>query len=116
MPDKERESLNIGELLEEKGKPDPKDETISALENEIESLKDKHYEERFIWILVCMAIADAFLFSHIDNWTAPLVIGVIELIAIVILADRCKVNTVMPLIDRITGAIAAQRHKDTHAE
>lgn len=107
---KQVEKLGIAELLEEKGNPDSKDKTISALENAVEELKDKHFEERFIWILVCMVIADAFLFSHIANWTAPLVIGVIELVAIVILADRCKVNTVMPLIDRITGAIGANRN------
>lgn len=107
QPDK----LGIGQLIEEKGNPDSKDETISSLERSIEDLKDKHYEERFIWILVCIVLADSFIFSHIENWTAPIVIGVLEIIAIVILADRCRVNTVLPLIDRITGAIAAVSKK-----
>lgn len=104
--------LQIGELLEEKGTPDSKDETISSLERTVEDLKDKHYEERFIWIIVSIVLADAFIFSRIANWTAPLVIGVLELIAVVVLADRCRVNTVMPLIDRITGAIGAARRKE----
>ena len=59
---KQSETLGIDQLLEKQGEPDPKDQTISSLEGTIEDLKDKHYEERFIWILVCVILADAFIF------------------------------------------------------
>jgi hypothetical protein len=38
-----------------------------------------------------------------QNWPAPVVIGIIELIAVLVMADRRKVGTVAPLIDKMTG-------------
>ena len=95
-------SKTLAEVLAD-AVPDQKDQTIAVLEGQIGDLTNKHYEERFIWILICIVLIDALIFSHMSNWTAPLVIGVFELIAVVILADRYKVDTVAPLIDRLTG-------------
>ena len=83
--------------------PDPKDETIAALEIEIQGMRNKHYEERFVWALVCIGLADTFIFTHMQNWAGALVIGGIELIAVAVLAARYEVDVVAPLIDKLIG-------------
>jgi len=40
---------------------------------------------------------------NLESWTGPLVIGIVELIGLYVLADRYKVDTIAPLIDRLTG-------------
>lgn len=105
------EPTGISQLIEDKGNPDRRDETIAALESSVQQLNDKNLEERFIWIILFIVLFDALIFSHMQNWTAPLVIGIFELIAVVILADRCGVSAVMPLIDRVTGALGANRDR-----
>lgn len=105
-PAQPRRAIDIDSLLVVPGtNPDPKDEQIATLEEQVQELNNKHYEERFIWVLVALVLFDAMIFLNMSNWTAPIVIGIIELVAIVIMADRCRVDTVAPLIDRITGAL-----------
>lgn len=116
MNEKQPELLGIGRLLEEKGTPDPKDETIAALESSVQGLADKNLEERFIWIIIVAVLFDALVFQHMENWAAAFVIGILELIGIVILADRCGVSAVMPLIDRIAGALGKRGEKGGSSE
>lgn len=83
--------------------PTSRDELIAVLESKASALEDKLNEERFLWVVICVVLADAFIFTHITNWAGALVIGLLELVGIVVFADRCGVNTVRPLIDRLTG-------------
>lgn len=85
--------------------PDPKDEIIAQLERRLGEVTDKLYEERFVWILIAVILFNALIFRAIGNWGGCVVIGLLELIGIAILADRCKVNAVMPLIDKVAGLI-----------
>lgn len=112
MPEQPHDDQEIGVVLATDSEPNPKDETIASLEGSLESLENRFYEERFIWILVSVVLVDFYVFSNMQNWSAPLVIGILELVGIVILADRCKVDTVLPLIDRITGFIRKTTHTD----
>ena len=97
---------------------DPRDDKIAALEASLGREENRHYEERFVWILVVIVLFDALIFRAIQNWAGAIVIGIIELIGIVILADRCKVDTVAPLIDRLTGFVnrAANRGQSPDAD
>jgi hypothetical protein len=99
-------------VTEQKLGSDPEDEQITALEDRVQELNNDRYEERFVWILVVLMLFDALVFSNMENWTGPIVIGVIELVAIIVVADRCKVDTAAPLIDKITGALGRATGKD----
>ncbi len=90
---------------------DPKDETIAYLQMKVQSVEDKALEERFIWLLVGVILFDCLVFSDMESWTGPLVIGILELIGLVVLADRCGVNSVMPLIDRLGGFLGNNNPK-----
>lgn len=109
-PDLRQPNPGIENLLQ--SSPTPLDEQIAALEKEIQDLKNKHAEDKFLWFLSALAIFDAIALLQVQNWPAPVIIGIIELIAVVVMADRCKVDTVAPLIDKLTGAIGRAARKD----
>lgn len=88
---------------------DQKDDQVAQLQEQIQAVQEKAAEERFLWVLVIVVLIDLWLLGSMQNWSAPLVIGAIQLIGLVIWANRCGVNAVMPLIDRLTGAIGAAR-------
>jgi hypothetical protein len=90
----------------------PRDEQIAALEKEIQDLKNKHAEDKFLWFLSGLAIFDVITLLQAQNWPAPVVIGIIELVAVLVMANRCKVETVAPLIDKLFGALGRAGRKD----
>jgi hypothetical protein len=99
----------IEQLLETP--PDPRDEAIAALEKEIENLKNKHDEDKFLWFLAAIAVFDVVALLRAENWAAPLVIGIIQLIAVIVMANRCRVDVVAPLIDKLVGMVPKLRDK-----
>jgi hypothetical protein len=47
-----------------------------------------------------------------ENWTGPIVIGIIQLIAVIVTANRCRVDVVAPLIDKLVGMVPKFRDKE----
>ncbi|MDQ2080234.1 hypothetical protein RA307_08580 [Xanthobacteraceae bacterium Astr-EGSB] len=99
----------IGALIDSAEEVDSKDSQIAILQQRVQDLENKGLEERFLWFVGLIVLFDALIFSNMENWSAPVVIGAFELIAVVIMADRCKVDTVAPLIDQLTGAFGRNR-------
>ena len=86
--------------------PGKKDEIIASLEKALENSQDQRGEERFLWILVTLILGDALIFIAIENWAAAIIIGILQLILVWIVADKCGVDSVAPLIDKLTGMFA----------
>lgn len=101
----DRKPEDQGSILGAGDQPGPKDETIAALETKAQQLQERLTEERFLWILACIVLFDVLAFIHMTNWAGAIVIGVIQLIGLVVLGDKLRVNIVLPLIDRLTGYI-----------
>lgn len=99
MNDRRDKTLESGNPIEQK------DEIIAQLEGRLTRLQNEFYEERFIWIVICIVLVDAFIFVHTNNWTGPVVIGIIELLGIYVSAKYLKVDSVAPFIDKLTGFI-----------
>jgi len=93
--------IDVASLASEK--PSESDDQIAALESKVAALQDKLHEERFMWVLIGLVLFDVVVFTHMESWSGAIVIGAIQLIVIVILADRCRVNVVMPLLDKVGG-------------
>ncbi len=91
---------------------DPTDRQVAILQDRVGELENKIGEERFLWVVLFVILFDVLVFPSMGTWTAPIVIGLFELAGIVILADRCKVDAIMPLIDRLTGALGQKTKKD----
>jgi hypothetical protein len=99
----------IEQLLETP--PDPRDEAIAALQKDIEKLKNKHDEDKFLWFLASLALFDVVALLRAENWTGPIVIGIIQLIAVIVMANRCRVDVVAPLIDKLVGMVPKFRDR-----
>jgi len=87
--------------------PDIDGETRNLLENKIQAELDAKLEERFLWILLLLILIDCYFMMPAQNLSGPLVVGLVELILIWVLADKCGVDKAMPLIDKVFSIIAS---------
>lgn len=91
---------------------DPKNAQIAELQRQVQATQEKAAEERFLWVLAFLIVVDFAWFTAMQNWAAPVVIGVLELIGLLVWADRCGVNAVAPLIDRLLGMVGKKAGGD----
>jgi hypothetical protein len=77
----------------------------SELGDDLEKSVDSRAEERFIWIVACIILIDCLVLGPMDNWAAPLVIGVIELVLIIALAKRLQVEEIARLLSRFMDRV-----------
>jgi hypothetical protein len=81
--------------------PDAKDKALQALEDEVAQEKEARREERFIWIVVCVILIDVLWFRNAANATLPVVIFILELVALFVLARRMDIKEIVNLVDRV---------------
>ena len=77
----------------------------SELEDEDEAVENRLGQERFIWIVVVVVLFDAYIFTQMQNWAGALVIGVIELVAIIVLAKKCRVEEIAGMLTRFLDRV-----------
>ena len=77
------------------------DESTAQLEQRYLTLQAKIGEERYIWTLVVVLLADCLAFERLGSWAAPLGIIVIEAVLLVVLARKCGVPDVIMLIEKV---------------
>lgn len=106
MPDKQDEGEeSLGKLLQQGDSDLQSADSLAKLEAKADDLENRLHEERFMWIFACVVLVDFYVFSTMESWSGPLVIGVLELIGLVVVAKRCNVDVVLPILDRLLGAI-----------
>lgn len=76
-------------------------EVVSRLEARLNDAEISKKRERFFWVIVIGVAIDALIFMHMNTWSAPIVIGVIQIIAIVPLGEALEVKFFRYLCDRI---------------
>nr|WP_321268177.1 hypothetical protein [Alcaligenes faecalis] len=69
------------------------------LADELQYEKDARREERFMFVAALMVVVNAFIFMHMQTWSAPIVIGLVELILLTVYARHCGINEVVQLLD-----------------
>ena len=84
---------------------DPRNDQIAKLQKELSDVRSRQKEERFFWTLVLTIFLDFHFFSVMRNWGGPVVIGALEGIGLLVLAQKCEVDSVMPFVDRILDGI-----------
>ena len=75
------------------------------LGDDVERAIDNRSEERFIWIVVCIILFDCLIFMHMESWSGPLVIGIIELVLIIALAKKLQVDQIAGLLTRFMDRV-----------
>ncbi|MBO0345804.1 hypothetical protein J0X15_11290 [Roseibium sp. CAU 1637] len=93
-------------------RPKAMDDQVANLQDKIVDLENKLHEERFLWVLLLVIVLDIFFLLQSENWSAPIVIGILELFGLIIFASRCRVDPIMPLLDRLTGMLGTSSKPD----
>lgn len=71
----------------------------------VSRLQDQIREERFLFLLAGLILLDAHILGSMENWAAPVVIGILQIFALLILARRCGVEEVQIWLDKVLSAI-----------
>jgi len=100
MPDDELDKLTKGDGGDVKTA-----QAFERLAGQLQSEQDGRKEDRFMFTLGLVVLADALIFTHMGNWGGPVVIGVIELFGLLIFARRCGVEEVQLWIDKVLNAV-----------
>lgn len=77
------------------------DEALDATQNELIAEKDARREERFIWFAVVVILFDALVFMQMGNWAAPLVIGLLEFVILIVVGRKWSVDQIWTLTEMI---------------
>lgn len=96
----------------EPSQDEPHDKSAMAAEQayaELDEEKDKRKEERFLFILAGLVLLDAHILGNMDNWAAPLVIGILQLFGLLIYARRSGVEEVQQWLDKMLDAVKVNK-------
>jgi hypothetical protein len=90
-----------------KGDPDDTaiDDAKASIERELSEQKDARMEERFVWIVVTAILLDIIWFHDSTNATLPIVVMILELVALMVIARRMGVDDFVQLIGRVLHGI-----------
>lgn len=87
-----------------------KDRVIEKLGQENIGLKGRLLEERFYWTLGLIILIDIFFFPSMQTWGGPIAILVLEVIGLMALARKCKVDGFVEIIERILSILGRKRN------
>jgi len=82
-----------------------KNAKIERLEEESVYLKDLVREQRFYFVFVLVGVIDIFAFMNMQSWGSPVSITILQLIGLVVYADRCQVNFFVHIVTHIISVI-----------
>ena len=82
-----------------------KDSEIERLSARLQDIEDKRKEERFGWIVALLAIVNYILLKDTQSILTPLIVFLLELIALLVLARRSGLEYVELIISRLIGSV-----------
>lgn len=83
------------------------DERIEELEKSLEREKDQRKEERFLWCLISVILLNVFVFTSMEGSVlGPLVIGVFEAVALLLLARKLGLEEVTEMVEGLIAKIS----------
>ncbi len=87
------------------------DKEVSDLCLKIEEITKERYEERFLWILTFVLLLDILFLKDCQNWSLPIVIGIIELIIILSVGQKLGIDFLSSLLEKILTALGHTDNK-----
>ena len=90
---------------------DKTSQQVSILTSNYQKERNDRKEERFTWILVLIIAIDFQFFTSMQNVAGPIIIGLMQLVLIFILAQRCGIDGVLPLIDKVLSVAGNSKNK-----
>ncbi len=83
------------------GEADTSSEVIDSLQRELVEERDARKEERFKWVCALIFVLDVFTFKDMQTWSAPLMIGIIQLLFIVAVGRNWGMDHIWTLTERL---------------
>jgi hypothetical protein len=81
--------------------PSKKDELIESLQTALQHEIDARREERWIWLVAIIVVFNALVFAQMNTWTGPLMIGLIEIIALIAVGRRWQMDHIWTLTEKL---------------
>ncbi len=83
----------------------PKDKLITELQDDLEAEKDGRKSDRFLYMLVAVIVLDIHVFASMQSWSGPLSILALELLFLVVIADRFDISVVERFLDKALSSV-----------
>ena len=84
------------------------DEKIQSLESEIQTLKTKMNEDRFITVGLFVVLFDGYLFEHMNNWGGPIGLLILEFFILLVLGRKFGIEDITRFSDKVINAIGSR--------
>lgn len=98
-------------IAEAKTEPAAVTSAAARVERDLEEVRDDRDEERFLWILCFIILFDCVVLGRMDNFAAPLVIGVLQLLLLIGLARKFGVDDITVLVTRLLHRLSDRADK-----
>lgn len=89
-------------------KIDPDAKVMDEMHEEIKLLKKKRGEDAFLILLVFVIIIDIVFLLDATNWSAPLGVMILQIVGLMVVAERLEVFTAKEIFTRIIGILGSR--------
>ncbi|MCS3742002.1 hypothetical protein [Rhizobium sp. BK661] len=76
-------------------------EVVDQLQRELVEERDARREERFKWVCALIFVFDVFTFKEMSTWSAPLMIGILQLLFVVAVGRNWGMDHIWTLTERL---------------
>jgi len=78
---------------------------IVDLQKQLQAEKEARAEDKFLYILIITILFNVTFFVATQNWTAPVILGVFELLFLLLIAKKLGIQEIIIMLDRIINKI-----------
>jgi hypothetical protein len=97
-PNEQRQEL-VNALLEKQLSA-----ALTNLSKELEDERAKHRKDMFLAVLCIVILVNALIFSRMETWAGPVMLTVLQVVALVVFGKRQGIDDISVLIDRLIDA------------
>lgn len=76
-------------------------EVVDQLQRELVEERDARREERFKWVCSLIFVFDIFTFKDMETWSAPIMIGILQLLFVVAVGRNWGMDHIWTLTERL---------------
>lgn len=91
--------------------PDRLVQALAEVQQRLAKEKELRREERFLWVVVIVAVVDTFWLAGIKNEATPIVVGVLELIGLLVFALRMGIGSAVHAVSLAMRVIGGKEEE-----
>ncbi|GEM_PF-3044281 len=99
-----KESGTEFDSLGKEAQETPKDRQINELQEDLAAEQKARKVDVFLFILVGTIVLDIHVFSSMQSWAGPVSILALEVLLLLVLAERFDISIVEQAVDKALGA------------